>query len=38
MKYNNKQTYKYAINSMDYLSDMELAMGGDDSFVSIWKY
>ncbi len=38
LRYENKDTYSHAINGMDFLSDMEIGMGGSDSFATIWKY
>ena len=35
---NNKDVFTHSINSMSFLSDNEVGMGGSDNFVSIWKY
>ena len=34
----NAGTYLHTVNSMTYLSDNEIGMGGSDNIVSIWKY
>ena len=38
MRMSNNATYNYTINSMTYLSDNEIGMGGSDNIVSLWKY
>ena len=38
LRYENKDTYSHAINGMDFLSDIEIGMGGSDNYVTIWKY
>lgn len=38
MRMQNDSTYTHSINSMSYLSDTEIGMGGSDNFVTIWKY
>ena len=34
----NDKTFNHTVNSMAFLNDTEIGMGGTDSFVSIWKY
>lgn len=34
----NDKAYTHVVNSMAYLSDNEIGMGGSDNIVSIWKY
>jgi len=38
LRYENKDAYSHAINGMEFLSDMEIGMGGSDKVVTIWKY
>ena len=38
LRMENEKTYSHTINSMTYLSDSEIGMGGSDNIVSIWKY
>ena len=38
LRFDNSEVYSHAINSMNYLSDLEVGMGGSDTFVTLWKY
>ena len=38
MRFENKDVYSHSINSMNYLSDLEIGMGGSDTFITLWKY
>lgn len=37
-RYENKEVYSYTINAMEFLSDVEIGMGGNDNFITLWKY
>ena len=38
MRFDNSSVYSHSINSMNFLSDLEIGMGGSDTFVTLWKY
>lgn len=38
VRFENREVYSHSINSMSYLSDLEIGMGGSDTFITLWKY
>lgn len=38
LRLENNSVYSHSINSMQFLSDVEIGMGGSDAFITLWKY
>lgn len=38
LRLENNSVYSHAINSITFLSDVEIGMGGSDTIITLWKY
>lgn len=38
LRLDNSTVYSHSINAITFLSDVEIGMGGSDTFITLWKY